>query len=193
MHKWLRCLFGRGPPPPLPKKKVNTYGGRYDKCKQCTTHGEVKLGRDVSQLNRKVAVKSFKLSNITEHELTLLRGEVENYLKMDHPHVARLLCEAVQRSIAVLLLIFNSFRIPGLVPLDCIRRSVFFSGVFASGVRRGSSRTPNPLWGVLCPAFWGECMFEKSHPKQNRRCFRFYVTLTSIVFSFPWALYQIDL
>lgn len=52
----------------------------------------------------KFAVKSFRIDDLPPHKLELMRNEVENYLTMDHPHVARLYdCYESDRSLHMVM------------------------------------------------------------------------------------------
>jgi calcium-dependent protein kinase len=53
--------------------------------------GDVKVATRKLNPSQKVAVKSFTLKNITKADMTFIRVELENYLSLDHPHIARLL------------------------------------------------------------------------------------------------------
>jgi len=52
-------------------------------------NGEVRLATSLSQPEQKFAVKSFHLSD-RKNDVLLLTAEVENFLSLDHPHIARL-------------------------------------------------------------------------------------------------------
>eukprot|EP00919_Chromeraceae_sp_WS-2016_P054010 GHVR01128209.1.p1 GENE.GHVR01128209.1~~GHVR01128209.1.p1 ORF type:complete len:523 (+),score=110.21 GHVR01128209.1:268-1836(+) len=52
--------------------------------------GPVKLGIQ-KETNKKVAIKQFSIRGAKPVELQLLRNEAEIYLKLDHPHIAKLL------------------------------------------------------------------------------------------------------
>jgi calcium-dependent protein kinase len=52
--------------------------------------GPVQMASSVLQSDEKFAVKSLKWSDLSPDRRELLEAEVENYLSMDHPHIARL-------------------------------------------------------------------------------------------------------
>jgi calcium-dependent protein kinase len=54
------------------------------------TNNDVLLALGVSQPCEKFAVKSLQLDNLTLKGCEQLEAEVQNYLSMDHPHIARL-------------------------------------------------------------------------------------------------------
>jgi len=54
-------------------------------------NGDVRLGTSKRNSRLKVAVKSFALEVMSASERSFLTAELETYLTMDHPHIARLL------------------------------------------------------------------------------------------------------
>jgi calcium-dependent protein kinase len=52
--------------------------------------GKVRMATNVIQPDEKFAVKSLRLAKLTKEEHKHLEHEVQNYLSMDHPHIARL-------------------------------------------------------------------------------------------------------
>jgi calcium-dependent protein kinase len=53
-------------------------------------NGDVRLATSKRNSSQKVAVKSFRLNNMSKDEMSAVRAELRNYLTMDHPHIARL-------------------------------------------------------------------------------------------------------
>jgi calcium-dependent protein kinase len=53
-------------------------------------NGEVRMATSVSQPDLKFAVKSLQVTTLDKDKRENLEAEVENYLSMDHPHIARL-------------------------------------------------------------------------------------------------------